>query len=41
MAAQDWPAGGQAQNRIRQLVGTNLVLGLLNVALVFLLPLAL
>jgi uncharacterized membrane protein len=36
--AQDWPAGGQALNRIRQLVGTNLVLGLSNVALVFVLP---
>ena len=41
VAAQDWPAGGQAQNRIRQLVGTNLILGLLNVSLIFLLPLAL
>ncbi len=39
VAAADWPAGGAAQNRIRQLVATNLTLGLLNVALVFLLPL--
>jgi len=38
VAAQDWPAGGQALNRIRQLVGTNLILGLSNVALVFVLP---
>lgn len=36
--AQDWPAGGQALNRIRQLVVTNLILGLSNVALVFVLP---
>lgn len=38
VAAQDWKAGGAAQNRIRQLVMTNLALGLLNVALVFVLP---
>ena len=38
VAAQDWPAGGQALNRIRQLVMTNLILGLSNVALVFILP---
>lgn len=31
--AQDWPAGGAALNRIRQLVATNLVLGLLTIAI--------
>ncbi|NSX14105.1 CopD family protein [Cupriavidus taiwanensis] len=30
--AQDWPAAGAALNRIRQAVGTNLVLGLANIA---------
>jgi uncharacterized membrane protein len=30
--AQDWPAAGAALNRIRQAVGTNLVLGLVNIA---------
>lgn len=39
VAAQDWPAGGQALNLIRKLVMTNLVLGLTNVVLVFVLPL--
>jgi uncharacterized membrane protein len=39
VAAEDWPAGGQALGLIRRLVGTNLVLGLSNVVLVFLLPL--
>ena len=39
VAAEDWPAGGAALNLIRQLVGTNLVLGLANVVLVFVLPL--
>jgi uncharacterized membrane protein len=39
VAAQIWPAAGVALNRIRVLVGTNLTLGLLNIALVFLLPL--
>ena len=38
VAAGDWPAGGQALNLIRRLVGVNLSLGLLNVILVFLLP---
>jgi uncharacterized membrane protein len=38
VAAQDWPAGGKALNRIRVLVGTNLVLGLINVAVIFLMP---
>jgi uncharacterized membrane protein len=39
VAAQIWPEAGVALNRIRALVGTNLSLGLLNIALVFLLPL--
>jgi uncharacterized membrane protein len=39
VAAEDWPAAGAALNRIRMLVGTNLVLGLVNIALVFVLPL--
>ncbi|MGN5479438.1 hypothetical protein ACTMU2_28660 [Cupriavidus basilensis] len=30
--AQEWPAAAAALNRIRQAVGINLVLGLLNVA---------
>lgn len=38
VAAQDWPAAGAALNRIRVLVGTNLVLGIINVAAIFLLP---
>lgn len=38
VAAGDWPAAGAALNRIRMLVGTNLVLGILNVAGIFLLP---
>jgi uncharacterized membrane protein len=29
VAAEDWKAGGAALNRIRQMVGTNLLLGLL------------
>lgn len=37
--ARIWPEAGAALNRIRILVGTNLTLGLLNIALVFLLPL--
>jgi uncharacterized membrane protein len=32
VAAQNWPAGGAALNRIRQLVATNLVLGLATLA---------
>lgn len=40
VAAENWPAGGQALNLIRKLVMTNLVLGLSNVVLVFLLPMA-
>jgi uncharacterized membrane protein len=39
VAAQTWPDAGAALNRIRGLVGTNLTLGLLNIALVFVLPL--
>jgi uncharacterized membrane protein len=38
VAAEDWKAGAAAQDLIRRLVGTNLVLGLVNVALVFVLP---
>lgn len=37
--AEDWPAGKTALDRIRVLVGANLVLGLVNVCVVFLLPL--
>lgn len=33
----EWPAAGAALNRIRMLVGTNLTLGLLNIAVVFVL----
>ena len=32
VAAEDWKTGGAALNQIRMLVGTNLVLGLVNVA---------
>jgi len=32
VAAEDWPAGGSAMNRIRLLIATNLTLGLLTVA---------
>jgi uncharacterized membrane protein len=32
VAAQNWPAGGQALGRIRQLVGLNLLLGFATVA---------
>lgn len=35
---QDWPAAGAALNRIRGLVGANLVLGLSNILFIFLLP---
>jgi uncharacterized membrane protein len=38
VAAGNWPAAGAALNRIRVLVGTNLTLGLINIAVVFLLP---
>ncbi|MCS6787471.1 MAG: CopD family protein, partial [Thiobacillaceae bacterium] len=41
VSGQDWPAGGAALSRIRQLVGVNLALGLTNIALVFVLPFAL
>lgn len=33
VAAEDWPAGGAALGRIRRLVGINLLLGLLLVAI--------
>jgi len=36
VAAQDWKSGGAALNRIRILVGTNLALGLVNVAIAML-----
>ena len=36
VAAQDWKAGGAALAQIRQLVGLNLSLGLLTIAVVFL-----
>lgn len=36
VAAQDWKSGGAALNRIRILVGTNLTLGLVNVAIAML-----
>jgi uncharacterized membrane protein len=32
VAVQDWPAGGTALDRIRQLIGTNLILGLATIA---------
>ena len=41
VAAEDWEAGAAAQDLIRRLVGTNLALGLANVAVVFVLPVAL
>lgn len=40
VAASDWPAAKAALDRIRLLVGTNLSLGLLNIILVFVLPVA-
>ena len=36
VAADDWKAGGAALNQIRILVGTNLVLGLVNIAVAML-----
>lgn len=39
-AAQDWPAAGAALSQIRVLVGINLALGLINVAVATLGPLA-
>jgi len=38
VAAQDWPAAGAALNRIRVLVVTNLVLGIIIVVAIFLMP---
>lgn len=32
VGAQEWPAGGAALNSIRKLVGINLILGLVNIA---------
>jgi len=32
VTAQDWPAGGKALNQIRQIVGINLILGLVTIA---------
>lgn len=36
VAAADWPAGGASLAQIRVLIGINLALGLLNIAVVFL-----
>lgn len=36
VAAEDWKAGGAALNQIRILVGTNLALGLINIAVAIL-----
>jgi uncharacterized membrane protein len=36
VAAQDWKAGGAALGQIRRLIGINLILGLLTIAVVFL-----
>lgn len=41
VAAQDWPVGAAALNRIRMLVGVNLSLGILLIIQLFLAPLAL
>jgi uncharacterized membrane protein len=38
VAAQDWKSGGAALNRIRMLVGANLALGVINVAIAMLGP---
>jgi uncharacterized membrane protein len=35
VAAQDWPAGGAALAQIRKLIGINLILGLVTIAVVF------
>lgn len=40
VAAQNWKSGGPALNRIRMLVGTNLTLGLINVTVAMLGPMA-
>jgi uncharacterized membrane protein len=32
LAVQDWPAGGAALGRIRQLIGINFILGLVSIA---------
>ena len=36
VAVQDWPAGGSALGRIRQLIGINLILGLVTIAVAWL-----
>ena len=36
VAAQDWKAGGAALGQIRKLIGINLILGLVTIAVVFL-----
>jgi uncharacterized membrane protein len=36
VAAQDWPAGGAALGQIRRLIGINLSIGLVTIAMVFL-----
>jgi uncharacterized membrane protein len=36
VAAEDWKAGGAALNQIRMLVGVNLTLGLINLAVAIL-----
>ncbi len=36
IAGQDWPAGGAALAQIRRLIGINLLIGLVTIALVFL-----
>ncbi len=36
VAAHDWPIGGAALGQIRKLIGTNLVIGLVTIAVVFL-----
>ncbi|HET7157362.1 MAG TPA: hypothetical protein VFI62_00100 [Burkholderiales bacterium] len=36
MAAEDWKAGGAALNQLRKMVGINLVLGLITIAVAML-----
>ena len=36
VAGQDWPAGGAALGQIRLLIGINLLIGLVTIAVVFL-----
>jgi uncharacterized membrane protein len=35
VAAQDWKAGGAALGQIRMLIGINLIIGLVTIAVVF------